>query len=313
VRVLITGASGFLGSAVRSAAAARGHAVTAASRTPPAGAPVGAPASATAASGAAALPGVEWLAADLVEPDAAARLVYAAQPDGVIHCAAMADVAPCRTMPALAWRVNADAAGELAAACAAAGSALVHVSTDLVFDGSRGAWTEADEARPLHVYGATKLAGEQAVAARLPAAAIVRAGLITGRAPAGRRSGTSAFLAALARGESPRMFTDELRSPIAAADVARALLDLLERLVAGRAAADPAASGLFHCGGPEALSRHALALREAAAAGLDPRAIAATTRAAAGLSDERPADVSLDSRRLLALLRWAPRTLDPAG
>ncbi|MHC5209918.1 MAG: SDR family oxidoreductase [Planctomycetota bacterium] len=293
MRILITGASGFLGTDVRAAALARDHAVVATARM----------------TGDAAEPppddAAEWLPFDLVETGAAERLVAVARPAGVIHCAAMADIAPCRTVPFLAQRLNAEAAGELARAGAAVGAALVHVSTDQVFDGSRGGWTEADEPHPLHVYGETKLAGERAVAAAYPGAAIVRPGLITGRAPPGRRSSTSGLHAAFARGDTPRMFTDELRSPIAVADVARALLDLLERL----ASVDASAAGLFHCGGPETLSRHALALREADAAGLDASVIEATTRDAAGLAEERPADLSLDSSRLHALLGWTPRVL----
>jgi dTDP-4-dehydrorhamnose reductase len=251
MRILITGASGFLGTDVRAAALARDHAVVATAR----------------------------MTGDAAEPppdDAAEWLPF-----------------------------DPEAAGELARAGAAVGAALVHVSTDQVFDGSRGGWTEADEPHPLHVYGETKLAGERAVAAAYPGAAIVRPGLITGRAPPGRRSSTSGLHAAFARGDTPRMFTDELRSPIAVADVARALLDLLERL----ASVDASAAGLFHCGGPETLSRHALALREADAAGLDASVIEATTRDAAGLAEERPADLSLDSSRLHALLGWTPRVL----
>jgi hypothetical protein len=60
------------------------------------------------------------------------------------------------------------------------------------------------------------------------------------------------------------------------------------------------------------LSRHALALAEARAAGLDPGVFCAVTRAEAGLAGERPADISLDSRRLVAFLGWTPRTLAPA-
>jgi dTDP-4-dehydrorhamnose reductase len=328
MRILITGATGFLGSAVRVAALARGHAVVASARTRSDAARDDAARDGGArhdgARDGGARDGAEWLLADLVEQGSAARLVHAARPAGVVHCAAIADIVPCRTVPPLAWRVNAEAAGELAGACAAAGVVLVHVSSDQVFDGSRGAWTEQDEPRPLHYYGETKVAGERAVAAAHPEAAIVRPGLITGLAPPGRRSSTTGLHASLARGHRPRMFTDELRSPIADVDLARALLELLERLAGAASAATRgttggaldataggAATGILHCGGPEPLSRHALALREADAAGLDASAITPTTRAAVGLDAERPADLSLDSSRLHALLGWTPRVLVP--
>jgi dTDP-4-dehydrorhamnose reductase len=218
----------------------------------------------------------------------------------VIHCAALADIAPCAALPRLAESVNALAAGELAAACELAGTRLVHVSTDQVFDGSHGLWKETDPTGPLHEYGRSKVLGEMTVDERCPPAAIVRPGLLTGKAPPGRRSSTGLLLDTLARGARPRMFTDEIRSPIAAPDAARALVDLAER---------PDVAGLFHCGGPEPLTRLELARREAVAAGFDPEAIDPVTRAEAGLDTERPGDLSLDSSRLVALLGWTPRTL----
>lgn len=279
MRILVTGSTGFLGTAVVEQALARGHAVIGAARQPQ---------------------HERDRTLDLVEAGAVVKLLIAEAPQAVIHCAALADIAPCAALPRLAESVNVLAAGELAAACELAGTRLVHVSTDQVFDGSHGQWKETDRTAPLHEYGRSKVLGEMAVDERCPPAAIVRPGLITGPAPPGRRSSTGALLDTLARGARPRMFSDEIRSPIAAADVARALVDLAER---------PDLAGLFHWGGPEALSRLELAQRESKAAGFDPELIEAGTRVEAGLDIERPADLSLDSSRLVALLGWTPRTL----
>ncbi len=292
MRILVTGSTGFLGTEVVAELVARGHEVVGAGRR------------------GGLRDGVRSgrsrdLAVDLAEPLAAERLLQNVRPGGVVHLAAVADIAPCEAYPAAARRLNAEVPGELARGCAALGVRLVHVSTDQVFDGSRGGWSEADVAAPLHAYGETKLAGERAVLATCPTAAVVRPALATGRAPAGRRSSTSALLDTLARGARPRMFTDEIRSPIAAADVARALADL----VAWPEARGAPPAGLYHCGGPEALSRYDLARREAQAAGLDPAQVEPATREQAGLAARRPADLSLDSRRLFALLGWSPRTL----
>jgi dTDP-4-dehydrorhamnose reductase len=279
VRILVTGSTGFLGSAVVEQALSRGHEVVGAAREPR---------------------HARDRALDLVEAGAVVKLLIAEAPAAVIHCAALADIAPCAALPRLAESVNALASGELAAACALSGARLVHVSTDQVFDGSHGLWKETDPTAPLHEYGRSKVQAEMAVDERCPPAAIVRPGLMTGKAPPGRRSSSSALLDALARGARPTMFTDEIRSPIAAADVARALVDLAER---------PELAGLFHCGGPEVLTRHELARLEAEAAGLDAGAVEAGTRVEAGVDTERPADLSLDSSRLVALLGWTPRTL----
>jgi dTDP-4-dehydrorhamnose reductase len=227
-----------------------------------------------------------------------------------VHLAALPDIAPCKAHPALARRVNAQAAGELAAACAARDARLAHVSTDQVFDGTRAGWREEHAPAPLHEYGRSKLEGERAVLATCAGALVLRPGLVTGRAPPGRRSASSALVETLARGARPRLFTDEWRSPVAAADVARALADLLERDDVWAPGPLPGAPGrVLHLGGPERLSRLELGRREAAAAGLDAERCEAGTRVAAGLSGERPADLSLDSRRAVALLGWSPRTL----
>jgi dTDP-4-dehydrorhamnose reductase len=295
MRVLLTGASGFLGSAVRDELLARGHDVLASARVAP-----------RAGAGETA---ADWLLADLSLPGAAGRLLERAAPEAVIHCAALADIAPCADDPSAACRLNAEVPGELAAGCAARGARLLAVSTDQVFDGSRGGWREEDDAAPLHEYGRSKLAGERAVAVA-PTAVIVRPGLVTGPAPAGRRSASSRLLESLARGARPRLFTDELRTPVASVDVARALVDLLERDVLWSPGALPGAPGrLLHLGGPETLSRYALGRREAAAAGFDPDLCDPSTRTAAGVTRSRPADLSLDSRRMVVLLGWFPRTL----
>lgn len=289
MRVLVCGSTGFLGTALVAELRARGHRVTGAARAP-------------ARDGD--------LAADLAREGEARRLVQAAEPDACVNLAAVPDIAPCRADPDLARRVNARAPGELAAACAVRGVRLLQVSTDQVFDGARAGWREEDEAVPRHEYGRSKLAGEAAALAACATALVVRPGLVTGRAPAGRRSASTALLEALARGARPRLFTDEWRSPVAVADVALALAALLELDVAWRGGPLPGAPGrVLHLGGPERLSRLELGRREAAAAGLDPGLCGASTRAEAGLEAERPADLSLDSARLVALLGWTPRTL----
>jgi dTDP-4-dehydrorhamnose reductase len=286
MRVLLTGASGFLGSAVRDELVARGHELLAVGHRP----------------------GGAGRAADLSQPGAAARLVEELAPDAVLHAAAMADIAPCAADPALARRVNAEAPAELAAASARRGARLLHVSTDQIFDGSRAGWREEDVPAPLHEYGASKLAGERGVLAACPGALVVRTALLTGEARGGRRSASSALLELLARGGRPALFIDEWRTPLAVADAARALADLLEREECWRGALPGAPGRILHLGGPERLTRLELGRRIAAAAGFDAELCVGATRADAGQAG-RPADLSLDSQRCVALLGWTPRVL----
>ena len=131
----------------------------------------------------------------------------------------------------------------VARAAASVGARLVHVSTDLVFDGRKGsAYVEEDAPAPLSDYGRDKADAEVAVLEACPDAAVVRTSLIYGGPEPGPQE-------RLAVSQSAAFFTDEVRSPIQVGDLAAALLEL--------AATDHA--GLLHVAGADAISRHELA------------------------------------------------------
>jgi dTDP-4-dehydrorhamnose reductase len=156
-----------------------------------------------------------------VRDAAALRAAFAAaSPAIVIHTA-------YRQHGEEAMAVNADGAANVARACREAGARLVHVSSDVVFggDGDR-LLHEADEVRPVTEYGATKAAAERRVMEIDPAALLVRTSLILG-GPGHEASPHEERALAAARGELDlEFFTDEIRSPIQVDDLARALLDL---------------------------------------------------------------------------------------
>jgi dTDP-4-dehydrorhamnose reductase len=106
------------------------------------------------------------------------------RPDVVLNCAAFTRVDDCETQKDLAFRANAAAPGFLAQAARAANARLIHISTDYVFDGARPPpqpYTEDDATRPVSVYGASKLAGEEAVRASGARWAILRTAWLYGR------------------------------------------------------------------------------------------------------------------------------------
>jgi dTDP-4-dehydrorhamnose reductase len=172
-----------------------------------------------------------------------------------------------------------DGAVFVARAAAATGARLVQVSTDLVFDGEKGApYEEEDEPAPLSDYGRAKADAERAVLEACPAAAVVRTSLLYGGAEPGPQE-------RLAGDPSAAFFTDEVRCPIQVGDLADALLEL--------AGTDHA--GLLHVAGADRLSRHEFA--ELLTGG--------PVRAAslADASEVRPRDCSLSIGRARALLR----------
>ena len=103
---------------------------------------------------------------DLSDPDAIRRAVREAKPDLIVNAAAYTAVDQAESEPELALAINGVAPGILAEEAKRLGAALIHYSTDYVFDGSKAApYTEEDEPRPINVYGRTKLAGERAIQA----------------------------------------------------------------------------------------------------------------------------------------------------
>ncbi|TIS60809.1 MAG: NAD-dependent epimerase/dehydratase family protein, partial [Mesorhizobium sp.] len=105
-------------------------------------------------------------ALDLARPDTVFAALEAARPDIVASVAAYTNVDQAEDEKDLAFAVNAVGAGKVAEAAAGLGVPVIHLSTDYVFDGTKdGAYVETDATAPLGVYGASKLAGEEAVAA----------------------------------------------------------------------------------------------------------------------------------------------------
>lgn len=179
----------------------------------------------------------------------------------VVNPAAFTDVERAEDDEDSAFAVNERGAANVAAAAARHGLDFIHISTDFVFDGAKGRpYTEADQPRPLNAYGRSKLAGEQAVFAAHPQALVVRTAWTYG--PGGPNFPAKVAARARERAEVD-VVADEFGSPTAAADLAAALLELYER----------GAHGLFHLAGAGSCSRYELAQEVLATLGLPARVI----------------------------------------
>lgn len=243
--------------------------------------------------------GIECRVADLTDPAAVRELISRERPDRVIHTAAQTDVDLCETAPAPARRINVDAVAHLAAACADSGSSVAQVSTDYVFDGAAGPYSEEDETNPLSQYGRMKLESEALVLERGGPGLVVRTLWLYGHRPGARANLVTWPLAALARGERARIVSDQWGNPTPAADLARALVELCRR----------GARGLYHAGGASFMTRVELARRVAAFFQVEGRLETFTT-AEAGQAAPRPLRSGLRSERLQEELGWAPADLE---
>lgn len=275
MKLLITGSSGFLGVHVQRVALARGHEVFAAARSR----------------------GPVWLEGAVQRPFDASResgelLLELLRPDALISCAAASSIQLCAEQRGLAQRLNRDLPLELARGARRSLTRMVHVSTDLVFDGRhtpQGGYSEDAATHPLSEYGRTKHLGELAVLESNPEALVVRLPLLFGESYGRGRGARDSLLAAVARGEQPICFEDEWRTPLEVEQAARRLVELAE---------DCAATGIVHVAGPERLSRLELGLRVLREAGLADSRLRGGPRRSMGLEHERPRDVALASARL---------------
>jgi dTDP-4-dehydrorhamnose reductase len=240
---------------------------------------------------------------DLARPDRLAATLVGFAPRAVVHCAAWTAVDAAERDETAAHVVNAEAPAAIAAACAAGGIPLVHVSTDYVFDGGAGApFAEDATPAPLQAYGRSKLAGERAVLASGAEALIVRASAVY---DADGRNFLTAILARARRGEPLRVVDDQVTAPTSADAVAAALAVLIGDVVAGGAAfARARADGaIVHVSAAGAVSWHefavaALARRARHEPALAATVIARTTTAAWGAPAARPPRALLGGRRL---------------
>ena len=167
---------------------------------------------------------------DLCDFDKTRAAVAGHRPDAVINTAAFHRVEECEDRPETAFQVNALAARNLAHACALAGTALLHLSTDYVFDGeARDPYPETAPANPVNVYGASKLAGEHLVRQATPRHFIVRTSGLYGLAGASGKGGNFVeLMVRLAREGKPiRVVTDQVLTPTYTADLALAICEIL--------------------------------------------------------------------------------------
>lgn len=140
----------------------------------------------------------------------------------------MIGVDRCEADPALAERVNVSGPAQLAACAERVGATIVHFSSNYVFDGQRTSipYTIDDDPRPVNVYGATKLLGEQAVAAAASRAFIVRTSWVFGPA---KESFLSTVAARLARGETVQAIADTFASTTFVSDLVMRVQELVRR------------------------------------------------------------------------------------
>jgi dTDP-4-dehydrorhamnose reductase len=217
-------------------------------------------------------------------------------PSAVVNAAAYTAVDKAESEPDAAMRANRDGPALLARLCAAASIPFIHISTDYVFDGLKGApYVETDATNPTGVYGASKLAGELAVLAANPRTVILRTSWVYA---ATGKNFVLTMLNAAKKTRHLRVVADQRGCPTTAADLAQAVLGVLARVEAGW---QDAYAGVTHAAGSGWTTWHGLAcaaFEEAGRRGLPPPEVTAICTADWPTPARRPTDSRLDCTRL---------------
>lgn len=287
MKLFVLGSSGLVGGAFAEAATRAGHHV------------IG-----TVGNFPGPVSGVdELLPLDLTDEAAVTASILQAKPAAIINAAAISEPAKCDDDLALSQKLNVALPALAARLAQQLGARFIHLSSEQVFAGDRPPYAVTDPVAPINTYARQKVESEKLVHAAAPKLAVtVRAPLLMGNSPGGKRSLHERLLADWSAGKAPALYTDEFRQTCTAQNLAAALLELCTRTEI---------AGIFHWAGAELLSRVELGIRirdhfrlPESASPLKSTDRAANLKAAAS----RQANLALDLRPLSQLLKTPVET-----
>lgn len=236
---------------------------------------------------------VHFHQADLLEKKEVNELFVEIRPEAVIHSAAIADIDFCQNNRELAYRSNVEVTEFLGNLCEEYGSSFVFCSTDNVFDGKRGFYSEKDTPNPVNFYGETKVHAEELVRSSKTRGVVARIALVIGLPVIGR--GNSFLSGAIERWKSRRSGEypeNEIRTPIDIITVGKALIEL----------AREDHDGIFHLAGNSRLNRFEMAREIAEHLGYDLDLIQSVNSNEVSERAARPDDASLENSKTRSLL-----------
>lgn len=235
---------------------------------------------------------------DLLDEKTISELVGKIEPEVIIHSAALTDVDRCEREQELAYKMNVDGTRAIATAAEKAGSFLIYISTDYVFDGLCGMYREDDRPNPVSYYGYSKLLGEQ-----FCRGCIARTCVIYGSRPAsGKVNFALWLLSSLNSGKEVRVVTDQFITPTLNTNLARMVLE----------AADRRLCGVYNLAGATRISRYEYALELAGEFDLDKSLILPFRMVDLLWAAKRPIDSSLDTSKARRELMEKPFPLNEA-
>lgn len=237
---------------------------------------------------------------DLCDAAKLKEVFCAVRPDAVVHTAALADIDYCQNNQDAAEKINVGVTRELAQLCSNVDSKLIVCSTDTVFDGGKGMYTEDDQPHALNFYADTKIRAEQIVRSTVARGVVTRLSLVMGLPVLG--AGNS-FLAkmfdSLKKGDQVKFPANEIRTPMDVITIGRAFLEI--------AAGDFV--GTIHLAGSTRINRYEMACQIAEKLGFSRDLVVSTDSNAIPGRAPRPNDASLDNSKAKNVLATPMQTL----
>lgn len=195
---------------------------------------------------------------DIQNPSQVEKVIQQLSPRIIFHPAALASVEACQEQPAQCWDINVEGTRSLAKAAKKIGAKVVYFSTDYVFDGKQGPYTEEDDPNPINVYGKAKFAAEQLLKEELESFLIVRVNVVYGWEPRGKNF-VMGLRKKLGQGSQIKVPDDQIGNPTYVDDIVDTVIELVDR----------GETGLFHVAGNHHIDRFTFAVMAAKAFQLD--------------------------------------------
>jgi dTDP-4-dehydrorhamnose reductase len=204
-----------------------------------------------------------YMQADITNRKSVKDLVASVNPDVIINCAAMTNVDACETEREIAWKINVGGVEHLIEAARKKPATVIHVSSDYVFDGKTGPYSEDDRPEPLSYYGKSKLASENALRTSGIPYFVARTMVLYGYAEGVKANFALWLLNSLREGQTVRIVDDQIGNPTLVDDLAFGLIRAMEMK----------RTGIYNIAGKDIMSRFDFAVALAKAFGLDPTLI----------------------------------------
>ena len=242
-----------------------------------------------------------FLQMDITNREAVVTVFDLFKPEVVIHCAAMTQVDPCEQNPELCDQVNITGVKIVAKAAEQAGAKFICLSTDFVFDGLKGPYSEDDQPNPVSVYGWSKLQGEFITHSLRVPWVIVRTILVYGVTQSMNRSNLVTWVRdSLSQHKPIRVVNDQFRMPTLVDDLADGIISIIERNKVG----------IYHLSGPEMISIYDFALKIAKIFRLDDSLITPILSESLNQAGKRPVSTGFVLDKAMDELDFLPRNID---